>query len=90
MKTRNTSQNFIEDHIEISNVEKYVAEKRKAGMKNFGILHVLLAAYVLGFHRGRPVRLRLTCTLLLPVMIAALLHDVVEDAEIYATQKFQG
>ena len=46
MKTRNTSQNFIEDHIEISNVEKYVAEKRKAGMKNFGILHVLLAAYV--------------------------------------------
>lgn len=46
MKTRNTSQNFIEDHIEISNVEKYVSEKRKAGMKNFGILHVLLAAYV--------------------------------------------
>ena len=46
MKTRNTSQNFIEDHIEISNVEKYVAEKRKSGMKNFGILHVLLAAYV--------------------------------------------
>ena len=46
MKTRNTSQNFIEDHVEISNVEQYVAEKRKAGMKNFGILHVLLAAYV--------------------------------------------
>ena len=46
MKTRNTSQNFIEDHIEITNVERYVAEKRKAGMKNFGILHVLLAAYV--------------------------------------------
>ena len=46
MKTRNTSQNFIEDHIEISNMEKYILEKRKAGLKNFGVLHVLLAAYV--------------------------------------------
>jgi len=46
MKTRNTSQNFIEDHIEITNMEKYILEKRKAGLKNFGVLHVLLAAYV--------------------------------------------
>ncbi|MCF2664591.1 prepilin peptidase [Oscillibacter valericigenes] len=46
MKTRNTSQNFIEDHMEISAVERYIVEKRKAGMKYFGILHVLLAAYV--------------------------------------------
>ena len=46
MKTRNTSQNFIEDHIEITNVEKYIREKRAEGMKSFGILHVLLAAYI--------------------------------------------
>ena len=46
MKTRNTSQNFIEDHIEISEMERYILEKRQAGLKNFGILHVLLAAYV--------------------------------------------
>ncbi len=46
MKTRNTSQNFIEDHIEITEMERYIVEKRKAGMKNFGILHVLLSAYV--------------------------------------------
>lgn len=46
MKTRNTSQNFIADQIEITEMERYIAEKRKAGMKNFGILHVLLAAYV--------------------------------------------
>jgi len=46
MKTRNTSQNFIEDEIEITNMEQYIREKRKAGMKNFGILHVLLASYV--------------------------------------------
>jgi len=46
MKTRNTSQNFIEDAIEITEMERYIVEKRKAGLKNFGILHVLLAAYV--------------------------------------------
>ena len=46
MKTRNTSQNFIEDHVEITEMEKYIIEKRRAGLKGFGILHVLLAAYV--------------------------------------------
>ena len=46
MKTRNTSQNFIQDHIEITNIERYIIEKRRAGMKSFGILHVLLASYV--------------------------------------------
>ena len=45
MKTRNTSQNFIQDSVEITNLEKYIAAKRKAGLKNFGILHVWLAAY---------------------------------------------
>jgi len=35
---------------------------------------LLVAAYVLGFHRGRPVRLRLWCTLLLPVMLGCILH----------------
>lgn len=46
MKTRNTSHNMIADHIEITAVEKYIREKREAGMKNFGLLHVLLSAYV--------------------------------------------
>ena len=46
MKTRNTAQNFIEDHIEVSEMERYIVEKRKAGQKQFGVLHVLLAAYV--------------------------------------------
>ena len=46
MKTRNTSQNFIEDSFEITEMERYIVEKRKSGMKNFGILHVLLSAYV--------------------------------------------
>jgi len=42
---------------------------------------LLLAAYVLGFHRGRPVGLRLTCTLLLPVMLAALLHGLLAEVQ---------
>lgn len=46
MKTRNTSQNYIADEIEITEMERYILEKRKAGLKNFGILHVLLAGYI--------------------------------------------
>ena len=46
MKTRNTSQNFIADQIELTAVDRYIAEKRRAGWKGFGVLHVILAAYV--------------------------------------------
>ncbi|MGN0986003.1 MAG: DNA translocase FtsK 4TM domain-containing protein, partial [Candidatus Enterenecus sp.] len=35
---------------------------------------LLLGAYILFFHRGRPVRLRLTCALVLPVLLGAVLH----------------
>jgi S-DNA-T family DNA segregation ATPase FtsK/SpoIIIE len=35
---------------------------------------LLLAAYILAFHRGRPVRLRLCCALLLPMVLGSLLH----------------
>ena len=37
---------------------------------------LVLAAYILLFHRGRPVRLRLTCALLLPLLVGAVLHLV--------------
>lgn len=46
MEQRNESNNFIRDEVEISNIESYVREKRKAGMTSFGITHVFLAAYV--------------------------------------------
>lgn len=46
MKTRNTSQNFLEDALEVTNLERYVLEKRQAGLEGFGTLHALLAAYV--------------------------------------------
>jgi len=38
---------------------------------------MLVCAYILGFHRGRPVRLRFACALLVPVLLSALLQAVV-------------
>ena len=42
---------------------------------------LLVATYVLAFHRGRPVRLRLWCTLLLPVMLGVILHLILNRTE---------
>ena len=48
------------------------------GLLGFGFLlappALLLGAYILGFHRGRPVRLRLACALLLPLIFSCLIH----------------
>ena len=43
---------------------------------------LLVAAYVLGFHRGRPVRLRLCCVLLLPLVLGCLLHLFLFEEEL--------
>ena len=45
MVTRNTSANYFEEAFEISNVDRYIRQKRREGMTNFGIMHVFLAAY---------------------------------------------
>ena len=46
MPTRSGASNSIHETVEISAVERYIREKRRAGMPNFGITHVFLAAYV--------------------------------------------
>ena len=46
MVTRNTSTNFFAESIEITNIERYIRQKRREGLTNFGIQHVILAAYV--------------------------------------------
>src|SRR5699024_936401 len=38
--------NFFADTIEISAMERYIRQKRREGMSNFGLTHVLLAGYV--------------------------------------------
>ena len=40
---------------------------------------LLLASYILMFHRGRPVRLRVTCALLLPVIFSCFLHALLAE-----------
>ena len=45
---RNTCSNFFEESFEITHVDRYIRQKRKEGLTDFGILHVLLAAYCRG------------------------------------------
>ena len=45
---RNICSNFFEESFEITNIDRYIRQKRKEGLSDFGITHVLLAAYVRG------------------------------------------
>jgi len=45
---RNTCSNLFEEAFEISHVERYIRQKRREGLTDFGLTHVLLAAYVRG------------------------------------------
>ena len=45
---RNICSNLFSEAFEISHVERYIRQKRKEGLKDFGLTHVLLAAYVRG------------------------------------------
>lgn len=48
MVHRNESSNLVSVPIEITAVERYIRQKRKEGLSNFGITHVLLACYCRG------------------------------------------
>ncbi len=45
MVNRNGASNLFSESFEITNVERYIRQKRKEGMVNFGIMHVLLTSY---------------------------------------------
>ena len=45
---RNTCSNLFAEAFEITHVDRYIRQKRREGLKDFGITHVLLAAYVRG------------------------------------------
>lgn len=53
------------------------------GLLGYGFLlappALLLGAFILGFHRGRPVRLRLTCAFLLPLIFSCLIHGMLAE-----------
>jgi len=46
MKRRSASSNMFSDSINIGEIEKYIRKKRGEGFPGFGIMHVLVAAYV--------------------------------------------
>lgn len=46
MPTRLGRSNYISDTVEISNMERYINQKRREGYKHFGITHVIIAAYI--------------------------------------------
>lgn len=48
---RNTCSNLFEESFEITQVDRYIRQKRREGLNDFGITHVLLAAYVRGIAR---------------------------------------
>ena len=43
---RNICSNLFEESFEISHLERYIRQKRKEGLTDFGLTHVLLAGYV--------------------------------------------
>ncbi len=45
---RNTCSNLFEESFEITKIDRYIRQKRREGLTDFGITHVLLAAYVRG------------------------------------------
>ncbi|MBQ7330185.1 MAG: hypothetical protein IJW94_00075 [Oscillospiraceae bacterium] len=45
---RNTCTNLFEEAFEITHIDRYIRQKRREGYTDFGITHVLLAAYVRG------------------------------------------
>jgi hypothetical protein len=45
---RNICSNLFEESFEITHIDRYIRQKRKEGLTDFGITHVLLAAYVRG------------------------------------------
>ena len=46
MKDRNDACNLISDSFDLTAIEDYVFKKRSEGLKSFGIMHVIIAAYV--------------------------------------------
>ena len=45
---RNICSNLFEESFEITHIDRYIRQKRREGLTDFGITHVLLAAYIRG------------------------------------------
>lgn len=45
MEDRIGSQNFIFDKINLTHIDKYIKKKQEQGLKNFNLMHIIIAAY---------------------------------------------
>ena len=45
MEDRIGSQNFIFDKINLTHIDKYIKKKQEHGLKNFNLMHIIIAAY---------------------------------------------
>ncbi|MGI6005509.1 MAG: 2-oxo acid dehydrogenase subunit E2 [Christensenellales bacterium] len=46
MPNRTGASNYLTDSFDITNVEKFIHQKREQGLKRLGVLHLILAGYV--------------------------------------------
>ena len=46
MKTRNDASNYFSDSLEVTDIDRWLRQKRAEGYKGMGMLHLFLAAYV--------------------------------------------
>ena len=60
MKRRSDSTNYFSDSIEVTEIDRWLREKRSEGYKGIGMLHVFLAAYVRTV-ASRPALNRFVC-----------------------------
>lgn len=51
MRTRNSSSNLFSESFEITNVERYIRQKRRESMPNLGLQHILLTCVCRGVSR---------------------------------------
>ena len=46
MKDRNDALNAFSDSVDTEQLDRYIQKKRAEGLKGFGLMHILIAAYV--------------------------------------------
>lgn len=46
MPDRIGASNYIRDSIDVENIDKYIQQKRREGLKGFGFMHVFVASYI--------------------------------------------
>ncbi len=46
MRTRNDACNYFRDSIEVTEIDRWIRQKRAEGYKGLGIMHLFLAAYI--------------------------------------------